>query len=195
MSLIGVWLANSIFLTHTKPDLLFVVQHLSQYLQRPTQCHLDVALYLLRYLRGSSDFGLLFSNSPSFSLSAYCDSDWASCPDTRRSVTGFYVLLGNSLITWKAKKQLFVSLSSTEVEYRSCSKVVAELVWVLGLLADFGLTVSSHVPMYCDNRAAIHISRNLVFHERMKHIEVACHFVRSQVAAGLVDLRHVPTSS
>ncbi|XP_060179305.1 uncharacterized mitochondrial protein AtMg00810-like [Lycium barbarum] len=136
------------FLTHTRPDLSFVVQHLSQYLQKLTHFHLQAALHLLRYLKGSPDVGVFFNSSSDLSLTAFCDSDWAACPDTRRSVTGFCVILGGSLISWKAKKQPVVSLSSAEAEYRSISKVMAELVWlvihllILALLCPFEFLLS-----------------------------------------------------
>lgn len=86
-----------------------------------------VALHILRYLKGTYDMGVFFEDSSDLSLTAYCDSDWAACPDTRRSVTGFSIFLGGSLIGWKSKKQPVVSLSSAEAEYSAVSKVVAEL--------------------------------------------------------------------
>lgn len=87
------------FFTHTRPDLSFVVQHLIQYLQRPCAPHMQVTLHLLRYLKSSPNLGLFYNDSPDFTLQVFCDSDWASCPDSRRSVTGFCVLLGANLIS------------------------------------------------------------------------------------------------
>ncbi|XP_019242470.1 PREDICTED: uncharacterized protein LOC109222582, partial [Nicotiana attenuata] len=107
-----------LFLTHTRPDICFRVQHLSQFLQSPRVPHMAAALHMLRYLKGIFDLGLYYSNSSDFTVSAYSDSDWAACPDTRRSVTGFCVFLGDSLISWKSKKQPVVSLSSAEAEYK-----------------------------------------------------------------------------
>ncbi|XP_047260837.1 uncharacterized mitochondrial protein AtMg00810-like [Capsicum annuum] len=112
------------FLTNTSLDLSFVVQHLSQFHKAPSDCHMKVALHLLRYLNGISILGVFFSSSPDLSLTAFCDSDWEACPDTHRSITGFCILLGGSLLTWKAKKQPVVSLLSAEAEYRSISKVM-----------------------------------------------------------------------
>ncbi|XP_060188506.1 uncharacterized mitochondrial protein AtMg00810-like [Lycium barbarum] len=183
------------FLTHTRPDLSFAVQHLSQFLQLPTDLHMQAALRLLRYLKRSADVGIFFNDCSDLSLAAYCDSDWAACPDPRRSVSGFCVLLGNSLISWKAKKQHVVSLSSAKAEYRAMSKVVAELTWLVRLLSDFGIAISAPIPVFCDNQAAIHIAKNPVFHERTKHIEIDCHFIRTKLGHGLVDLHHVPTGS
>uniref|UniRef100_A0A1S3X6X2 Uncharacterized mitochondrial protein AtMg00810-like n=1 Tax=Nicotiana tabacum TaxID=4097 RepID=A0A1S3X6X2_TOBAC len=110
------------FFTLTRPDLSFAVQHLSQFMQKPCVPHTKSALHLLRYLSGTSDPGIFLNNSSYFSVQVYCDSDWGSCPDSRRSVTSFCILLGGSLVCWKSKKQLVISLSSAEAEYRSLSK-------------------------------------------------------------------------
>nr|XP_016491579.1 PREDICTED: uncharacterized mitochondrial protein AtMg00810-like [Nicotiana tabacum] len=87
------------FLTHTRPDICFVVQHLSQFLQTPRVPHMAVALHVLRYLKGTSDVGIFLNDSADCSLVGYCDSDWAACPDSRRCVSGFCVFLGGSLIS------------------------------------------------------------------------------------------------
>ncbi|XP_019253864.1 PREDICTED: uncharacterized protein LOC109232553 [Nicotiana attenuata] len=183
------------FLTHTRPDISFAVQHLSQFLQSPRIPHMQAALYLLRYLKGTSDFGLFFSHSPDLGLRVYCDSDWASCADSRRSVTGFCVFLGDCLVSWKSKKQPVVSLSSAEAEYRAMSKAAAEVTWLSRLLSDFGLSSSARVSLFCDNQAALHIARNPVFPERTKHIELDCHFIRGKIGDGLISLAHVSSAA
>ncbi|XP_019223351.1 PREDICTED: uncharacterized protein LOC109205130 [Nicotiana attenuata] len=172
-----------LFLTHTRPDICFVVQHLSQFLKCPRVPHMSAALHILRYFKGTLDIGLFYSNS-----------DWAACVDTRRSITGFCNFLGESLIGWKSKKQPVVSLSSTKAEYRAISKVVAELTWMVRLLSDLHVPVSLLISVFCDNQAAIHIAKNPVFHERTKHIEVDCHFILSKLGEGLIQLGHVSTS-
>nr|XP_016458245.1 PREDICTED: uncharacterized mitochondrial protein AtMg00810-like [Nicotiana tabacum] len=183
------------FLTHTRPDINFAVQHLSQFLQFPCVLHMQAAIHVLRYLRGTSDYGIFFNSSPDLSLRVFCDSDWASCADSRRSDSGFCVFLSGSLISWKSKKQSVISLSSAEAKYRAMSKAVAEVTWVSRLLGDFGVSCSSHVPLFCDNQAALHIARNPVFHERTKHIKLDCHFVRHKLGEGLLSLHHVSNSA
>ena len=165
------------FLTHTRPDIAFSVQHLSQFLQAPREPHMKAARHVLHYLKGAPALGILLNNSPSFDLLAYCDADWASCPHSRKSVSGFVIFLGNTLISWKSKKQTTVSLSSAEAEYRSLRRLIAELSWLSRLLHELTITSITPIPVKCDNLAAIYIARNPVFHERTKHIEIDCHFV------------------
>ena len=99
----------------------------------------------------------------------------------RRSTTGYCTFIGGNLVTWKNKKQKVVSCSSAEAEYRSMRKLTSELVWIKGLLRGFDIETTSLITMHCDNQAAIHITSNNVFHERIKHIEVDCHKVRQAV--------------
>ncbi|XP_019251262.1 PREDICTED: uncharacterized protein LOC109230193 [Nicotiana attenuata] len=182
------------FLQHTRPDISFSVQHLSQFLVSLKVPHMLDALHVLRYLFNAPSQGILLNNTADFSLQAYSDSDWAACPISRKSVTGYYIVLRGSPISRKSKKQQTVSLSSTEAEYRALRKVVAEVTWLVRLLCDMSLVISSHVPVYCDSQAALHIAKNLVFHEPTKHIEVDCHYVRDVLSTGLISLQHISTT-
>ncbi|XP_070013007.1 uncharacterized mitochondrial protein AtMg00810-like [Nicotiana sylvestris] len=118
------------FLTNTRPDLSYSVQLLSQFMHSPCEGHFQAALHVLRYVKGTVGQGLFMSTTSDFKLHAFCDRDWAACPESRRSISGFIVLLGSSLLCWKSKKQPTVSLSSTKAEYRSMRRVVAELAWL-----------------------------------------------------------------
>ncbi|XP_031252839.1 uncharacterized protein LOC116110760 [Pistacia vera] len=100
-----------LYLTMTRPDISFSVQTLSQHMHNPKQSHLEAALRIVKYIKKSPGLGLLMSSNSSMELIAYCDSDWAACPVSRKSVSGYCVKLGESLISWKTKKQSTVSRS------------------------------------------------------------------------------------
>nr|CAD1840601.1 unnamed protein product [Ananas comosus var. bracteatus] len=127
-------------------------------------------------------------------LVAFSDADWAGCPNTRCSVTGWCMFLGNSLVSWKSKKQDRVSKSSTESEYRAMSAACSEITWLRGLLIELGFPQHDPPPLHADNTSAIQIATNPVYHERTKHIEVDCHYIREVVDTRAISLPHVSTS-
>jgi hypothetical protein len=123
----------------------------------------------------------------------YVDADWAGCIESRRSTTGFCFFLGQSLISWRAKKQQTISRSSSEAEYRALSSATCELQWIMYLLKDLNVTCAKLPALYCDSQSAIHIASNPVFHERTKHLEIDCHFVREKVQKGILKLMPIST--
>ena len=127
------------------------------------------------------------------SLQDWCDSDWAACPLTRRSLTGWIVFLGASPISWKTKKHYTVSRSSAEVEYRSMAAITCELKWLKALLLSLGVHHPKSVHLFYDSQSALYLAQNPVFHERTKHIEVDCHFVRDAITEGLISPSYVST--
>ena len=121
-----------------------------------------------------------------------CDSNWAACPNTRRSITGYVIKFGESLVSWKSKKQQTVSRSSAEAEYRIMASAVSEITWLLGLFK-VGVDVQLHITIFSDSKSAIQLADNPVLHERTKHIEIDCHFIRDKIKAGEVDTAYIHT--
>lgn len=116
-----------IYLTSTRPDIVFATQQLSQFMIALTQTHFQATLRVVRYLKATPGKGLFFRRNNSFQLSDFSDADWATCVDTHRSVTGYCFFIDNNLVSWKTKKQSTVSRSSVEAEYRALASVTCEL--------------------------------------------------------------------
>ncbi|KAK2966046.1 hypothetical protein RJ640_001980 [Escallonia rubra] len=180
-----------VYLTMTRPDISYAVNTVSQFVSDPRRLHLAAVHRIIHYLRGTLSRGLFFSSYSSLDLRAYADADWAGCLNTRRSTTGWCVFLGESLISWKCKKQNTVSKSSTEAEYRAMSSACSEISWLRGLLQDLHINIVTPTPLYADNTSAIRIASNPVFHERTKDIEVDCHFIRDKYLDGVISLPYV----
>ncbi|XP_022014404.1 uncharacterized mitochondrial protein AtMg00810-like [Helianthus annuus] len=182
-----------IYLSHTRPDIAYSVHYLSQFMHKTTEAHTQIAFKVLRYLKNAPGAGILFTKGTPFQLTAFADSDWAKCVDSRRSVTGFCILLGGSLVSWKSKKQSVVSRSSAEAEYRSMCSATCEILWLLNLLRELNGAVDIPVELKCDNTATLSIAANPVFHDRTKHFEVDLFFLREKIASGLIKTKGVKT--
>ena len=167
-----------IYLTVTRPDITYAVGVVSQFMHAPRQPHFVAVCRILQYLKRAPGRGLLFRPSSSLSVTGFSDADWAGNKTDRRSTSGYCTFVGGNLVTWRSKKQTVVARSSAEAEYRAMAHTASEMLWVQFLLQDFGFSVSTPMRMFCDNQAAIFIANNPVFHERTKHIEVDCHFIR-----------------
>ena len=181
------------YLTFTRPDISYAVQQVCLFMHDPREPHFTALKRILRYIKGTIRHGLQITKSSTTDLIAYSDADWAGCPDTRRSTSGYCVFLGDSLISWSSKPQNTVSRSSAEAEYRGVANAVAETVWLRNLFFDLGCPLSKATLVYCDNISAVYLSSNPVHHQRKKHIEIDIHFVRERVALGHIRVLRVPT--
>ncbi|GJR60280.1 ribonuclease H-like domain-containing protein [Tanacetum coccineum] len=161
-------------------------------------CHMQFNSYvftcmILDYLRGTTDLGLQLFRSTTSQLIAYSDTDWAGCPATRRSTSGYCVFLGDNLLTWSSKRQDTLSCSSTEAEYRGVANAIAGTSWIRNLLRELHTLLFTATFVYCNNVSTVYMSANPVQHQRTKHIEIDIHFVRDKLAAVHVRVLHVPS--
>ncbi|GKA80909.1 retrovirus-related pol polyprotein from transposon TNT 1-94, partial [Tanacetum coccineum] len=180
------------YLTASRPDLIFVVCMCARYQAKPTEKHLHVVKRIFKYLRGTVNRGLWYPKDSSIALTAYADADHAGCLDTRRSTSGYMQLFGDRLVSWSSKGQKSVAISSTEAEYIAFLGCCAQVLWMRSQLTDYGRGFNK-IPMYCDNKSAIALCCNNVQHSRSKHIDIRFHFIKEQVENGVVELYFVNT--
>jgi hypothetical protein len=155
------------------------------------ESHLTTVKRILRYLQGTLDLGLLLRCASTSDLVVYTDADWAGCPDTHRSTSGYAVFLGGNLVSWSSKRQNVISRSSTEAEYRAVANGVAEACWLRQLLVELHSPLSRATLVYFDNVSTVYLSTNPVQHHRTKYVEIDFHFVRERVAVGDIRVLHV----
>ncbi|XP_019450622.1 PREDICTED: uncharacterized protein LOC109352894 [Lupinus angustifolius] len=184
-----------IYLTHTRPDISYSVSHLSQFLANPTDMHYEAGLRIVKYLKNALGQGLFFPTQNTTKLTSFSDSDWGSCIDTRRLITGFCFFIGKALISWKSKRQKTMSISSAEAEYRALALAGCEARWLSYRFPDLQGNHVTPIMLYYDNQSALHIASNPVFHERTNHIEIDCHSIRERVQYGEVHLLPISTEN
>ncbi|XP_057540751.1 uncharacterized mitochondrial protein AtMg00810-like [Amaranthus tricolor] len=170
-------------LTLTRPDIAYAVGVVSRHMQNPKKPHLEAVKRILRYVKGTLDYGILYQKGGECQVVGYCDADYAGDYDTRRSTIGFVFSIGSEAVSWCSKRQPTVSLSTTEAEYRATTMAAQESTWMTHLLKDLHQP-AGQVTLHCDNRSAVCLAENPVFHARTKHIEVHYHFIREKVLQG-----------
>ncbi|XP_071729165.1 uncharacterized mitochondrial protein AtMg00810-like [Rutidosis leptorrhynchoides] len=181
------------YLTFTCPNISYAFQQVCLFMHDPRETHLAALRRIMRYVQGTIDLGLQLHTSPTTSLTAYSDAEWADYPTTRRSTSGYCVFLGDNLLSWSSKRQQTPSRSSAEAKYCGVANAVAETCWIHNLLRELHCPLFSATLVYCDNVSAVYMSGNPVQHQRTKHIEIDIHFVRDLVTKGHVRVLHVPS--
>ena len=177
----------------TRPDIAAAVGVMSQFMSNPNQSHWVGVKRILRYLRGTSGYGLIYRGNDGYELCGYSDANWAGDVNTRRSTSGFVFQLGTSTISWCSRKQATVAKSSTEAEYVALSTATQEVIWLRRFLVNIGVSIKGPVQIYEDNQGAIDIAKNPKHHDRTKHIDVCHHFVRERVASNDITVSYCPT--
>ncbi|GJS77180.1 ribonuclease H-like domain-containing protein [Tanacetum coccineum] len=180
-------------LAFTRPDLSYVVQQVCLYMHNLCDPHFTALKRILCYVRGTFDYGLQLHVSSTTQLTVYTDADWAGCPVTCWSTSGYCMFLGDNLLSWFAKRQDTLSRSSAKAKYRGVANVVVETSWLRNLLREFHTPLFTATLVYCENVSDVYMSANPVQYQRTKHIEIDIHFVRDFVASRQVRVLHVPS--
>ncbi|XP_062028617.1 secreted RxLR effector protein 161-like [Rosa rugosa] len=168
------------YLTATRPDLMYVVSLISRFMERPTELHHQAVKRVMRYLKGTMELGILYKKGGSKSLLAFSDSDYAGDIEDRKSTSGYVFLLSSGAVAWSSKKQPVVTLSTTEAEFIAAKRILEKL----------NHKISKCTTIFCDNSSAIKLSKNPVMRGKSKHIDIRFHFLRDLSKDGVVELVH-----
>nr|XP_017228100.1 PREDICTED: uncharacterized mitochondrial protein AtMg00810-like [Daucus carota subsp. sativus] len=180
------------YLVHTRPDIAYCVGIASRHMERPTTAHQNLVKRIIRYVKGTMQLGLVYTkDSGNNILTRFTDSDLAGNLDDRRSTAGMCFYLNESLITWVSQKQRCVALSSCEAEFMAATATACQGIWLRNVLNQISDEEIGPVVLYIDNRSAIDLAKNPVFHGRSKHIDIRYHFIRECVERGEIVLKHV----
>lgn len=165
----------------TRPNILFAVNKLSQFLQDPSLDHWNAAIRILQYLNATKHFCLTLGGND-LKLVGYSDSDWAEDRDNRRSISGYTFRVGSGAISWKSQKQPTVSLSSSKAKYKALSNSCKEGLWLRNVLCELRLQGDAPVKIFVDNKGAEALAKNPKNHSQTKHINARHHFIRKCVS-------------
>ncbi len=176
----------------SRPDISFSVNQVSQFCEKPQNCHWAAVKKILAYLKRTSEHGIRFGPELT-SLLGFTDADFAGDTDTRRSTSGYVFLLNGGPIAWSSRRQKCVTLSTTEAEYVAACEAAREGVWLKRLLNELMPNWSEPIPLMCDNMSSIDLSKNPRFHQLTKHIHVRYHFIRLAQEEKEIDVRHIPS--
>jgi hypothetical protein len=186
-----------IYLTHTRPDLVYSVNMVAQFMHNPSKVHQGAARRILKYVAGTTAFGIWYAKAKEgeeqLTLRGYSDSDWASCIDDRKSRSAYVFSFGSGAVSWSSKKQASVALSTTEAEYIAANEATKQSIWLRRIMEDLNIKQVQPTVIYCDNKSAIHLSKNPVLHKRSKHIELCYHYIRGMVEENQVSLDYCST--
>ena len=187
-------IGSLLYLTASRPDISFAVGVCARYQAEPKMSHLTQVKRILKYVNGTSDYGIMYSHGEDSRLTGYCDADWAGSAYDRKSTSGGCFFLGNNLISWFSKKQNCVALSTAEAEYIAAGSSCSQLLWMKQMLSEYNVE-QDVLTLYCDNMSAINISKNPIQHSRTKHIDIRHHFIRDLVEDKVVTFEHVATDN
>lgn len=192
-SLYKSMVGSLMYMTATRPDIMYDVSLISRFMERPKEAHWQAAKIILRYVNGTKRFGILYTTLECLDLIGYIDSDWDGSVDDQKSTSGYVFHMGSGAISWASEKQPIVALSTTEEEYVATTAVACQAIWMRRMLRNLCQEQAKGTVIFCDNSSAIALSTNVVFHKRMKHIDTKFHYIRELVNNGEIVLVHYRT--
>ena len=177
--------------TRSRPDIAFAVGNAARYCAEPSQSHWSAVKRILRYLKGTTDMGLLYERADT-KLTGYSDADWAGDITDRKSTSGYVFMNSGSAVSWRSKKQTSVALSTAEAEYIALSSATQEAMWLRQLFVNLDKDYEMSVPttIYEDNQSTICMTKNNQSHGRSKHVDIKYHFVREQVERQTINIMY-----
>ena len=182
------------YLTHTRPDISYAVGMMSRHMEKPTSLHQQAVKHILHYVKGTTSYGIQYGRgSEDEELIGFTDSDLAGDIDGRKSTGGMAYNLNGNLITWQSQKQRTVALSACETEFMAATAAACQALWLRSLLSEVTGAEQKSVTLYVDNKSAIALMKNPVFHGRSKHIDTRFHFIRECVEKREIIVEFVST--
>jgi hypothetical protein len=174
-------IGSLMYLTNTRLDICFAMNTFSQFQVEPRRVHPVATKHVMRYLKGTLDYGLSYDGDHDFTLSGYTDADWAGSVADKKSTSECCFSLGSAMISWKSRKQSSISLGTAEAEYIVACSASCEAIWLRKLLIGLFDLEMKAITILCDNQSCIKMTKNHVFHDRSKHIEIRYHFIRDML--------------
>ena len=174
----------------TRPDISYAVSILSRFMSEPKEKHWRCVKNLLKYIKSTRNYSLIYPNHGTTIISGYSDSDHAGDLSDRKSTSGYIFMLSGCAISWKSSKQKSVAISSTEAEYVGLSEATKEAIWLKELINELGIE-QNQVVIHGDNLSSMQIVKDRTNHNRTKHIDVRFHFIKDCYKEGVIDLKYV----
>jgi len=183
------------YLCNSRLDICYSISVISKFMHDPRKSHLIAAKRILRYIKGTIDFGLLFpygAQSKVNELIRYSDSDWCGDLTDRRSTSSYVFKFNDAAISWCTKKQPVTALSSCEAEYIAGTFATCQTLWLDSVMKELKCEVMRPLTLKIDNKSAISLAKNPISHGKSKHIETIFHFIREQVTNVMIELHYCP---
>jgi hypothetical protein len=164
---------------HTRPDVVFAAGVVSRYLQAPQRSHMKAAKHIMRYLKGTSQWGILCKHGERTELRGFYDVDYGGDKDDCMSTNGCTFFLGTTPVSWSSKKQDEVAMSSSESKYVAMAEATKEGIWIQNLLRELSLMENTQLELYCDNQSSMKMAKNPIGHHKTKHMNIRHHYIRN----------------